>query len=491
MIQHGVPVVPWRSDQPLDLPVAALAKREEELFVPGFDESVEAAYEEIMAAGGGIPGLVHAVNELGTRRLVTHDDMLEIPALDLRQSPALPYRLLWTWDHSTNWYLEQVGLQEIGALNYYSKPADGFLEDYRRLVDFMSLHRIGGVTIYGFLRDNHGGVEAAQELCRYAAERGVRILPVDSEHNAIHQALRVGPEGSVSRLVLTASGGPFRTWSAERIRSATVEDALAHPTWTMGPKITIDSATMMNKALEIIEASDELRRRLRDNSESFRSQMTAAGFTLAGEGHPIIPVMLGDAALATRMADRLLEEGIYVIGFSFPVVPRGEVVDHPARRQVARHRTAAVHVERPPRRDSDEVVRHQHRGRRQGASFLCLVKAAVQRRQRRPAMGCHHQGDADTALAAPIAGGVRIASACPTAVACTTHRSAHDSIVGCDCDRPGHLGPWGCEGSSPSARSRVGVEVLASSVSRTYGARSAGVVEQVDLVEHLIESIGR
>lgn len=131
----------------------------------------------LLAAGGGLAGLIHAVNELGTRRLVARDDGLELPVLDLRQSPALPYRLLWTWDHSTNWYLEQVGTQEIGALNYYSKPEEGFLEDYRRLVDFMSLHRIGGVTIYGFLRDNHGGVEAAQELCRYAAERGVRILP--------------------------------------------------------------------------------------------------------------------------------------------------------------------------------------------------------------------------------------------------------------------------------------------------------------------------
>lgn len=131
----------------------------------------------LLAAGGGLAGLIHAVNELGTRRLVARDDGLELPALDLRQSAALPYRLLWTWDHSTNWYLEQVGIQEIGALNYYSKPEEGFLEDYRRLVDFMSLHRIGGVTIYGFLRDNHSGIEAAQELCRYAAERGVRILP--------------------------------------------------------------------------------------------------------------------------------------------------------------------------------------------------------------------------------------------------------------------------------------------------------------------------
>lgn len=131
----------------------------------------------LLAAGGGTAGLIHAVNELGTRRLVKLEDGLELPALNLRRSPALPYRLFWTWDHSTNWYLEQVGLQEIGALNYYSKPAGGFLEDYRRLVDFMSLHRISGVTIYGFLRDNHGGIEAAQELCRYAAERGVRILP--------------------------------------------------------------------------------------------------------------------------------------------------------------------------------------------------------------------------------------------------------------------------------------------------------------------------
>ena len=87
-----------------------------------------------------------------------------------------------------------------------------------------------------------------------AARSGAAIVPVDSEHNAIHQALRVGPRNAVRRLVLTASGGPFRTWSAERIRAATRDDALAHPTWVMGPKITVDSATMMNKGLEIIEA---------------------------------------------------------------------------------------------------------------------------------------------------------------------------------------------------------------------------------------------
>jgi len=83
---------------------------------------------------------------------------------------------------------------------------------------------------------------------------GVALLPVDSEHNAIHQALRVGPEGSAVKLVLTASGGPFRSWSAEEMATATVDDALNHPTWRMGPKISVDSATMMNKGLEIIEA---------------------------------------------------------------------------------------------------------------------------------------------------------------------------------------------------------------------------------------------
>jgi len=131
----------------------------------------------LLVAGGGRPGLIYAVNELGMRHLQEHEGSLQVPTLDIVQVPALPYRLFWTWDHSTNWYLEQVGIQEIGALNYYSKPREGFLQDYCRLVDFMSLHRINGVTIYGFLRDNHGGIEAAQELCRYATERGVRILP--------------------------------------------------------------------------------------------------------------------------------------------------------------------------------------------------------------------------------------------------------------------------------------------------------------------------
>jgi len=83
---------------------------------------------------------------------------------------------------------------------------------------------------------------------------GVRLLPVDSEHSAIFQALSGQRREDVARLVLTASGGPFRLWSAEQMARATVAEALAHPNWSMGPKISIDSATLANKALEVIEA---------------------------------------------------------------------------------------------------------------------------------------------------------------------------------------------------------------------------------------------
>lgn len=87
-----------------------------------------------------------------------------------------------------------------------------------------------------------------------AKRTGATILPVDSEHSAVFQALHSGRRCDVRRVVLTASGGPFRTWTAGRMRDVTPEQALAHPTWNMGRKISIDSATMMNKALEIIEA---------------------------------------------------------------------------------------------------------------------------------------------------------------------------------------------------------------------------------------------
>jgi 1-deoxy-D-xylulose-5-phosphate reductoisomerase len=97
-------------------------------------------------------------------------------------------------------------------------------------------------------------VMAGALVLREARARGVRLLPVDSEHSAIFQALAGQRLEDLRRILLTASGGPFRQWTAERIARATVEEALAHPNWSMGPKITIDSATLMNKGLEVIEA---------------------------------------------------------------------------------------------------------------------------------------------------------------------------------------------------------------------------------------------
>jgi 1-deoxy-D-xylulose-5-phosphate reductoisomerase len=89
---------------------------------------------------------------------------------------------------------------------------------------------------------------------RRAAAAGATVLPVDSEHNALFQSLGANRREDLRRVILTASGGPFRTWTAEAIAAATPEQALKHPNWSMGPKVTIDSATLMNKGLEVIEA---------------------------------------------------------------------------------------------------------------------------------------------------------------------------------------------------------------------------------------------
>ena len=97
-------------------------------------------------------------------------------------------------------------------------------------------------------------VMAGSVVMAAATRKGVAVLPVDSEHNAIHQCLHGRPASDVRRLILTASGGPFRGLSAGDLMTVTADAALQHPTWRMGPKITIDSATLMNKGLEVIEA---------------------------------------------------------------------------------------------------------------------------------------------------------------------------------------------------------------------------------------------
>lgn len=98
-------------------------------------------------------------------------------------------------------------------------------------------------------------VTGGEIVMRAAKEKGVSILPIDSEHCAIHQCLRAGEKSEVGKLILTASGGPFFGKKREALEKVSVEDALSHPTWSMGKKITIDSATLMNKGFEVIEAA--------------------------------------------------------------------------------------------------------------------------------------------------------------------------------------------------------------------------------------------
>ena len=109
-----------------------------------------------------------------------------------------------------------------------------------------------GVTVA--LANKECLVCAGALFMRRAAACGATVLPVDSEHNALFQALAAGNRADVKRVILTASGGPFRTWSLDAIRAASPEQALRHPNWQMGPKVTVDSATLMNKGLELIEA---------------------------------------------------------------------------------------------------------------------------------------------------------------------------------------------------------------------------------------------
>jgi 1-deoxy-D-xylulose-5-phosphate reductoisomerase len=141
--------------------------------------------------------------------------------------------------------------------------ADAIVEAAQRPADWVMAAITGATSLKPTLAAAERGahVALANKEClvcagalfmRRAAAAGATVLPVDSEHNAIFQALGAGRREDVRRIVLTASGGPFRTWSIDAIRKVTVEQALKHPTWTMGPKITIDSATLMNKGLELI-----------------------------------------------------------------------------------------------------------------------------------------------------------------------------------------------------------------------------------------------
>lgn len=131
----------------------------------------------LILAGGGRDGVIHAVADLMNWHLNASDKGAWLGQLDTRRIPRFKYRWFWTWDHRMDW----GGPGKVGTLmgggGTFSKQPEAFLIDYKRCVDYMADHKFNGLIIWGFLRDTHGGVAASQELCRYAARRGVRILP--------------------------------------------------------------------------------------------------------------------------------------------------------------------------------------------------------------------------------------------------------------------------------------------------------------------------
>jgi 1-deoxy-D-xylulose-5-phosphate reductoisomerase len=148
----------------------------------------------------------------------------------------------------------EVGAGESGLIEAAERPAEwvlGAITGAAGLKPTLAAADRGAIVA---LANKETLVCAGDLFMRRAAAAGATILPVDSEHNALFQAMSGSRREDVRRVILTASGGPFRTTSADAIRVATVEQALKHPNWSMGPKITIDSATLMNKGLEVIEA---------------------------------------------------------------------------------------------------------------------------------------------------------------------------------------------------------------------------------------------
>jgi len=195
-----------------------------------------------LAAGRDLDGLVRQVVEFAPR-LVSVADEGDVAKLKGK-----------LWDAGVSRHPEIVcgedGLVAVACLD----GVDTVVSATVGAVGFLPTYSALSMGRRVCLANKETLVMAGELMTRAARESGAELLPVDSEHNALHQCLRGERLDEVRRLILTASGGPFRTKPIESIRNATVEQALAHPTWQMGSKITIDSATLMNKGLEVIEA---------------------------------------------------------------------------------------------------------------------------------------------------------------------------------------------------------------------------------------------
>lgn len=153
----------------------------------------------------------------------------------------------------TEW-IPEMGVGDDGLLTMADVPCDIFVTAIVGAKGLVPTWRAIGRGAKIALANKETLVAAGDLVMPYAHQSGSAIIPVDSEHSALFQCLLAGNSNEVEQYILTASGGPFRTWSKEQMQHVSVEAALQHPNWTMGRKITIDSASMMNKGLEVIEA---------------------------------------------------------------------------------------------------------------------------------------------------------------------------------------------------------------------------------------------
>ncbi len=194
-----------------------------------------------LAAGRRAEDLIDQARRFGVSRLAVADSA---EAVCVRA--ALPDAQVWSGPDAAEALVEACGAEDVAATDVAAAVVGsaGLPATLRAVTQGL---RVG-------LANKETLVSAGAIVSAAARRHGAALIPVDSEHSAIFQCLAGRRDAGVKRIVLTASGGPFRTTEPEAMANATVEEALRHPTWKMGPKITIDSATMMNKALEIIEA---------------------------------------------------------------------------------------------------------------------------------------------------------------------------------------------------------------------------------------------
>ncbi|REJ79123.1 MAG: 1-deoxy-D-xylulose-5-phosphate reductoisomerase [Acidobacteria bacterium] len=199
---------------------------------------------EALAAGNNAELLAEQIAEFKPRLAACADEECVerlMTALDNQGISKASYPAIV---HGEKGLIEAATIKEAGTLVSATVGAVGFVPTLRAIESGKRIALANKETLV-----------MAGELMTSAADiSGAEILPVDSEHNAIHQCLRGEKMGEVRRIILTASGGPFRTKTKAQIEMATREEALDHPTWDMGDKISIDSATLMNKGLEVIEA---------------------------------------------------------------------------------------------------------------------------------------------------------------------------------------------------------------------------------------------